>query len=98
MRGTFTPENISAAFILVGLLIAGLAILIVAVQPTMKQVEWTEATYTVKSGDTLWEIADKYCPDIVDKREWIAEVRNLNSLHNSTIHPGQQIKVLVPAA
>lgn len=89
-------NNITAALAMVILLIVGLTVLVMAVQPTMKQIDWSEETYIVKSGDTLWTIADKYCPEIVDKREWIAEVQELNQLNNSTIHPGQMLKVLAP--
>lgn len=96
MKGIFTEGNIIAALTLVALLIVALIILIFAVQPTMNRVEWTEEIYIVRSGDTLWAIADKYCPDIVDKREWIYEVQNLNKIGDSTIHPGQRLTVLVP--
>ena len=96
MRGIFTEGNITAALSLVALLIVAFILLIVAIQPTMNRVEWSAETYIVKSGDTLWAIADKYCPDIVDKREWIAEVKDLNRIHDSIIHPGQRLTVLVP--
>ena len=83
---------------MVAFTVAALALLIVAVQPTMNKIEWQEETYSVKSGDTLWEIADKYCPDIVDKREWIAEVQKLNNLHGSALRIGQKLTVLAPKA
>ena len=98
MKGLFTTGNITAALAMVILLFVGIAILVIAVQPTMKQIEWDEETYIVKSGDTLWTIADKYCPEIVDKREWIHEIQELNDLHGSILHPGQRLKVLAPAA
>ena len=96
MKGLFTGGNIGAAVALVAMLVVFIMLLI-AVQPTMRKIEWQEETYIVKSGDTLWRIADKYCPDIVDKREWIAEVQELNNLHGSILHPGQRLKVLAPA-
>ena len=96
MKGFITGGHIGAAVAVIALLIILLMVLI-AVQPTMNKIEWEEETYIVKSGDTLWRIADKYCPDIVDKREWIAEVQELNNLHSSVLHPGQSLKVLVPA-
>lgn len=33
--------------------------------------EYTETTVLIHSGDTLWEIAELYCPDNMDKREYI---------------------------
>ena len=98
MKGLFTTGSITAAVALVIFIGIALVLLLIATQPTMKQIEWDEETYIVKSGDTLWTIADKYCPEIVDKREWIHEVQELNNLHGSILHPGQRLKVLAPAA
>ena len=33
--------------------------------------EYSEETVTVRSGDTLWGIAGAYCPEDMDKREYI---------------------------
>jgi len=66
-------------------------------QPTLDNVEWVEEIYTVKGGDSLWSISGYYCPDDVDRREWIDEVKSLNGLTDSTIHPGQRLTVLIPA-
>lgn len=98
MKGILSHENIIAVVAMVAFTVAAFALLIVAVQPTMNKIEWQEETYIVKNGDTLWEIADKYCPDIVDKREWIAEVQELNNLHGSTLRIGQRLTVLAPKA
>ena len=98
MKSILSQETIIAVVAMVAFTVAALALLIVAVQPTMNKIEWQEETYSVKSGDTLWEIADKYCPDIVDKREWIAEVQKLNNLHGSALRIGQKLTVLAPKA
>lgn len=98
MKGIFSSENITAVIIMIAFLIAAFTILVIAVQPTMNRIEWAEETYIVKSGDSLWTIADNYCPDIVDKREWIEEVKHLNKINDSTIHPGQRLTILVPKA
>jgi membrane-bound lytic murein transglycosylase D len=47
------------------------------------------ATYSVRSGDTLWDIARKYQVGVSDLRKW-------NSLRSSRIKPGQELRV--PAA
>ena len=36
--------------------------------------EYSEETVTVQSGDTLWGIAGAYCPDDMDKREYIRAI------------------------
>ena len=64
--------------------------------PTMDRVEWREEAYIVQSGDTLWAISDMYCPDNVDRREWIEDVRVRNRLTDSIIYPGQSLLVLAP--
>lgn len=33
--------------------------------------EYGEKTVTVRSGDTLWSVAEQYCPDNMDKREYV---------------------------
>lgn len=67
-----------------------------AFQPSMNRVEWREETYRVQSGDSLWAISYDYCPDGVDRREWIEEIREINDLPDSNIHPGQRLTVLAP--
>ena len=71
-------------------------VLALAGRPTMDRVEWREETYRVQSGDSLWAIANEFCPGSVDRREWIDEVQNLNGLASSSIYPGQRLTVLVP--
>ena len=64
---------------------------------TMSRVEWREETYHVKSGDSLWIISREYCPNGVNRYEWIEAVQIRNGLTSSFIYPGQRLKVLVPA-
>lgn len=48
------------------------------------------ATYTVRKGDTLEKIADKLGVSV-------AELKRINGLKRSTIHPGQKLKGPAPA-
>ena len=50
--------------------------------------------YQVRSGDTLWMIAEEIAPD-ADARGLIAEIRHLNDLDSSLIVPGQRLVVPV---
>jgi LysM repeat protein len=44
----------------------------------------------VQPGDTLWSIAERFVPGR-DPIETIDEIRRLNGLEGSTVHPGQHL-------
>lgn len=50
-------------------------------------------TVYVSEGDTLWSIAELYCPKYIDIRNYITDVEKYNTLNNKTIYPGQAIVV-----
>ena len=68
-----------------------------SIQSTMDGFDWQEESYTVEEGDSLWTISYDYCPEGVDRREWVDEVQALNNMSSCTIYPGQHITVLAPA-
>lgn len=49
--------------------------------------------YTINKGETLWNIAKEYTPDNKDIRQTIYEIKQLNNMTDSTIYPGQIIKI-----
>lgn len=49
--------------------------------------------YTISKGETLWNIAKEYTPDNKDIRQTIYEIKQLNNMTDSTIYPGQTIKI-----
>ena len=51
-------------------------------------------TVTVKSGDTLWSIAEEYCED-GDVRDLVYEIKKENSLSNANLYVGQKLTVPV---
>lgn len=91
-------SNSPLFLVLVLLALVAVSILVfnTAFGSTMKRVDWREESYRVKSGDSLWAISGKYCPDDVDRREWIEEVQKLNGLTSSFLYAGQRLTVLVP--
>lgn len=56
--------------------------------------EYSEETVTVRSGDTLWGIADMYCPEGMDKREYIRAIEADNDC-SANIRAGQVLTVRV---
>ena len=56
--------------------------------------EYSEETVTVRSGDTLWGIADAYCPENMDKREYIRVIEADNEC-GADIMAGQVLTVRV---
>lgn len=58
-------------------------------QPAEKKEEQTVSYYTVKPGDTLWSISQKYPENTIE------ELRNLNDMSkNETLKAGTKIKVV----
>ena len=50
---------------------------------------------TIEQGDSLWSIAEEYCTDAYeDTREYVSELKQLNSLTSETIHAGQHLLVV----
>ena len=57
--------------------------------------EMIEAAYTVKKGDTLWSIAERFCPNTMDKREYVWKVQKMNEFPDDTyLMPNIEIKIL----
>lgn len=52
-------------------IIAAVAVAAVLLAGAGKPREYSEETVTVRSGDTLWGIAGAYCPEDMDKREYV---------------------------
>jgi len=48
----------------------------------------------IKSGDTLWNIAEKYNKK-GDIREYIYELKKINNLKSSAIIAGENLKVII---
>lgn len=96
MRKFLTNDALLALLLGALLVVSCVLVLNFACQSTMEGIDWQEETYHVKRGDTLWEISSRYCPETVDTREWIEEVKTLNGMTDSTIYPGQVLVVLTP--
>ena len=56
--------------------------------------EYSEETVTVRSGDTLWGIADAYCPEDMDKRDYV-HMLEVDNECTSAIKAGDVLTVRV---
>jgi nucleoid-associated protein YgaU len=60
--------------------------------------EGDQVAYTVRAGDTLWEIAGQYAGKR-DVREVIYQIQRANNLQTADIRPGQVLRIpLAPGA
>jgi len=58
---------------------------------TFNNSKWKLDTYIVQENDTLFSLAERFCPKDQNKRYWISEVENFNELSESYIVKGQLI-------
>lgn len=49
----------------------------------------------IDSGDTLWSIAEEYCPDKLDIYDYIDDIKDINNIKNNTIKAGEYLIVTV---
>lgn len=49
----------------------------------------------IQSGDTLWSIAEEYCPDTQDINDYIEDIKSINNIRNNTIKAGDYIIVSI---
>jgi len=47
---------------------------------------------SVRSGDSLWGLAQRYAPN-TDPREWIDQVTAINNLGTAGVWPGERIAI-----
>lgn len=96
MLSKIVTSNTTAIIFLILLAVVGILVLNYAFQPTMNAYDWNEETYRVRTGESLWTISADYCPDGVDRREWISAVQELNGMNDSTVYQNQKLTVLAP--
>lgn len=50
--------------------------------------------HIVSQGETLWDITEEYCPDIMNRNDYIRAIMKYNDI-GDYIHAGDKIVVLV---
>ena len=87
------------------LLISAVLILTVAVLTVRSSARSTEAdrpriykSIEIASGDTLWEIAEKYAPDFdMNIRDYVSALKEVNGMSNDRITAGGHLIVICAA-
>ena len=73
-----------------------IVVVVIAIRLSNKEEKGYELTnYIVRSGDTLWSIAEKYAPEEMDIREYIYFIQEDNELINKTIYPNMNLTIRV---
>ena len=49
--------------------------------------------YIVQAGDTLWDIAEEYCPNNMDLRDYYLNIKEDNGLETLVIHPDMVLEI-----
>ncbi len=77
--------------IIIGIILALLLAIVIFVSGLHYRTPDTTVTYTVKPGDTLWEIAEMYCPES-HTGSVVLKIERLNGI-SGYIQPGQVLEV-----
>ena len=51
--------------------------------------------YIQDSGNTLWEMAERHCPNDMDIRDFISEIRKANGIEDSIVYKDCSYKIPV---
>jgi hypothetical protein len=76
------------------MLIIAIIVTVAFVSCHKEDVEWNTFEYTVSPGETMWEIAEEYCPEGMDKREYIYKVEKINNINAGDLSVGQTVTLL----
>ncbi|AGC68563.1 hypothetical protein Cst_c15770 [Thermoclostridium stercorarium subsp. stercorarium DSM 8532] len=83
-------RNEKGFFIIMFLIFIIAVFIIDSVKSSGENVNREYKVITVRQGDTLWDIADKYRGK-TEIRKYIYRIKKLNGLDDSTIYAGQKL-------
>ena len=66
--------------------IAMLIIFIAAFLYGAKMKKPSAVAYGYETCEKLWDLADRHCPNSMDKRDFIEEVKKLNNMHDYKVY------------
>ncbi|HOA30543.1 MAG TPA: LysM peptidoglycan-binding domain-containing protein [Clostridia bacterium] len=87
-RRTIRLRVVAFVFIVTSLLL----VVTVCAKSIKTKPQTTYKTVVVEQGDTLWDLAKEYYPDMEIRRA-VYELKKINNLQDATIYEGQSLKV-----
>lgn len=79
-------------FLVMLFLIASMGLsLLLGLNQASASAETETITITVHTGDTLWDLADRYTGDSVDIRQVVYEIKELNQLDSNVLEIGTSL-------
>jgi len=90
MKRKYRLKNKRRFFTLIAIIIVSLILGISATTIAYGDKETSFKEVTVRSGDTLWSIAEKYNKN-EDIRKYIYEIKKINNLKTSDIYAGDTL-------
>lgn len=70
-------------------------LVVVAITVAAKGKEPEIIGYRYDSGDTVWEMASRHCPNNMDIREFVREIEEVNGIENAIVYKGRNYKIPV---
>ena len=68
-------------------LVIGISVILIALLLLgLSQRKNSVTAYGYDTCTTLWDLADKYCPNSMDKRDFIEKVRHLNAMSDYKVY------------
>lgn len=77
------------------LFLAIFCIAIITITVAAKENQPKVVGYIYDTGSTVWEMAERHCPDNVDVRDFAKEIVKANGIENYVIHKYQAYKIPV---
>lgn len=77
------------------LIVLAYLVVLVAVTVAAKGNQPKIVGYTYDTGNTVWEMAKRHCPDNMDIRDFMREIEKANDIKDSTVYANYGYKIPV---
>lgn len=77
------------------LVVFAILMMVVMISAFAKGSQQKVVSYTYDTGNTLWDMAEKHCPDNMDVRDFVREIKKANEMTNSVVYENRLYKIPV---